>query len=65
MKKLHWPALQPRKRTARLKCCFMSTETVGLSGTGAWDGHRNFHTAPELCGATAAVVLLNVRSDIG
>ena len=32
-----------------LKCCFMSTETVGLLGTGAQDGHRNFHTAPELC----------------
>ena len=26
----------------------MSTETVGLSGTGARDGHLDFHTAPEL-----------------
>ena len=32
-----------------LKCCFTSTETVGLLGTGAQDGHLNFHTAPELC----------------
>ena len=32
----------------RKKCCFTSTETVGLLGTGAQDGHLNFHTAPEL-----------------
>ena len=31
-----------------MKCCFTSTETVGL-GTGAQDGHLDFHTAPELC----------------
>ena len=31
-----------------LKCCFMSTETVGLSGTGVQDGHLDCHTAPEL-----------------
>ena len=31
------------------KCCFMSTETTGLLGTGAQDGHLDFHTAPELC----------------
>ena len=31
-----------------LKCCFMSTETEGLLGTGAQDGHLDFHTAPEL-----------------
>ena len=30
-------------------CCFTSTETVGLLGTGAQDGHFDFHTAPELC----------------
>ena len=28
--------------------CFTSTETVGLLGTGAQDGHLGFHTAPEL-----------------
>ena len=27
----------------------LSTETVGLLGTGAQDGHLDFHTAPELC----------------
>ena len=32
-----------------LKCCFTSTETIGLLGTGAQDGHLDFHTAPELC----------------
>ena len=37
-----------------LKCCFTSTETVGLLGTGTQDGHLDlyhhldFHTAPEL-----------------
>ena len=30
-----------------LKCCFTSTETVGLLGTGAQDVHLDFHTAPE------------------
>ena len=33
-----------------LKRCFTSTETVGLLGTGAQDGHLDFHAAPELCG---------------
>ena len=28
---------------------FASTETVGLLGTGAQDGHLDFRTAPELC----------------
>ena len=34
-----------------LKCCFTSTETVGLLGLGAQgqDDHLNFHAAPELC----------------
>ena len=32
-----------------VKCCFTSTETVGLLGTGAQDNHLDFHTAPELC----------------
>ena len=31
-------------------CSFTSTETVGLLGTGAQDGHLDFRTAPEpLC----------------
>ena len=29
--------------------CFTSTETVGLLGMGAQDGHLDFHAAPELC----------------
>ena len=32
-----------------VECCFTSTETVGLLGTGAQDGHLDFHTAaPEV-----------------
>ena len=31
-----------------VECCFTSTETVGLLGTGAQDGHLDFHRAPEL-----------------
>ena len=31
-----------------LKCCFTTTETVGLLGTGAQAVHLDFHTAPEL-----------------
>ena len=39
----------PASPTALLvECCFTSTETVGLLGTGAEDGHLDFHTAPEL-----------------
>jgi len=30
-----------------VECCFTSTETVGLLGTGAQDGHLDFLTAPE------------------
>ena len=32
----------------KLKCCFTSTENVGLLGTGAQDDHLDFHTALEL-----------------
>ena len=32
-----------------VECGFTSTETVDLSGTGAKDGHLDFHTAPGLC----------------
>ena len=28
-----------------LKCCFTFTETVGLLGTGAQDGHLDFHSS--------------------
>ena len=31
-----------------VECCFiMYPETVGLLGTGAQDGHLNFHAVPE------------------
>ena len=30
-----------------LKCCFTSTETVGLLGTRAQDGYLDFHTDPQ------------------
>ena len=32
-----------------MKCCFRSTETIGLLGMGAQDGQLDFHTAPEFC----------------
>ena len=32
-----------------LKCCFTSTETVGLLGSGVQDVHLDFDIAPELC----------------
>ena len=38
-----------------VECCFTSTETVGLLGTGAQDGHLDFHTAPELCEVSSVV----------
>ena len=41
----HWPS------ATWLKCCFTSTKTVGLLGTGARDVHLHFHTAPELWSA--------------
>ena len=34
----------------------MSTETVGLLGTGAQDVHLDFHTAPELCSIIVSVM---------
>ena len=37
-----------------LKCCFTSTETIGLLGTGTLDVHLDFHTAPELCTTATA-----------
>ena len=40
--------IKKKKLCVWLKCCFTSTETVGLLGTGAQDVHLDFHTAPEL-----------------
>ena len=42
-------AFANNRRVMKLKCCFTSTETAGLLGTGAQDVHLDFHTAPELC----------------
>ena len=39
---------ETRRGSWLVECCFTSTETVGLLGTGAQDGHLDFHTAPEL-----------------
>ena len=36
--------LQDRGRACLVERCFTSTETVGLLGTGAQDGHLDFHT---------------------
>ena len=37
-----------KKKKKREEVCSTSTETVGLLGTGAEDGHSDFHTPPEL-----------------
>ena len=51
---------------AKAKCCFTSTETVGLLGTGAQDGHLDFHTAHELCfTSTETVGLLGTGAQDG
>ena len=31
-----------------VQCCFTSTETIRLIGTGSQGRHLDFHTAPEL-----------------
>ena len=47
-----------------IECCFTSTETVGLLGTGAQDGHLHFHTAPELKGRRCALYTLESGSAV-
>ena len=42
----------------------MSTETVGLLGTGAQDVHLDFHTAPELWVDYDDELMLNVRDKL-
>ena len=46
-------------------CCFTSTETVGLLGTGAQDGHLDFHTSPELWLRAAATCIYIYLSSQG
>ena len=45
-----------------VECCFTSTETVGLLGTGDQDGHLDFHTAPELWIWRPAVPVIFIAS---
>ena len=40
-------AIKQRCNVGCSKCCFTTTETVGLLGTGAQDVHLDFHTIPE------------------
>ena len=50
-----------------VECCFTSTETVGLLGTGAQNGHLDFHTALELCATPAGMdlyVQVHVRKHL-
>ena len=53
--------------SVQLKCCFTSTETVGLIGTGTQDVHLDFDTAPELCKCAASsgiVIVCSLRSAL-
>ena len=48
----------PESRQARgavrlVECCFTSTETIGLLGTEAQDGHLDFDTALSCAGRSA------------
>ena len=63
-----WPGLSRAWLSsgwAQLKCCFTSTETVGLLGMGAQDSHLDFHTAPELWfwAQAAAYNYIHLRSE--
>ena len=42
-----------------VECCFTSTETIDLLGTGAQDGHHDFHTAHELWSFPVPLALYN------
>ena len=46
------------------ECCFTSTKTVGLLGTGAQDVHLDFHTAPELCVMNGLLWTIYVRGKV-
>ena len=47
-----------------IECCFTSTETIGLFGTGAQDSHLDFHTAPELCVCVCALTYMRVHVQL-
>ena len=44
-----------------VKCCFTSTETVSLLGTGAQDVHLDFHTAPELVRSFGKILEIDIH----
>ena len=48
-----------------LKCCFTSTETVGLLGTRVQDVHLDFYTAPELWGGLFQTRNMNEAKHAG
>ena len=57
---LHTPFF-PSLISLIVECCFTSTETVGLLGTGAQDDHLDFHTTPELCKPCEWIIFLNAH----
>ena len=50
--------------TFLIECCFTSTETEGLLGTGAQDGHLDFNTPPELSYAPSSLSDRNILLPI-
>ena len=66
---LRWATIFMCRKTRHilslLKCCFTSTESVGLLGTGGQDAHLDFHTTPALCiGAGDSINLYAQRQNI-
>ena len=45
-----------------VECCFTSTETVDVLGTGAQNGHLDLHTAPEVWTTPFSVFFSHSRS---
>ena len=50
---------------AQLRTSFMSTEPVGLLGTGAQDVHLDFHTAPVLWALRTSTIVLRLLFTLG
>ena len=48
-----------------LKCCFTSTETVGLLETGAQNVHLDFHIDREVWYMCGESIQLNMFSSVG
>ena len=47
-----------------VECCFTSAETVGLLGTGAQDGHLDFHTVSSLSSRREAGQLVDAGISV-